>query len=170
MARTIKPEPLTAERFAPFGDIIEAGPTAEQRKINEGFTTRFHDLARLELTATGGHPGLSIFRSTPRTQPITLTMMERHQRSSQAFVPLGSAPYVVAVAPPGELDPGAIRVFIAGPNQGVNYHAGTWHHYSLALGETSDFLVVDRISDEEDCDEEMLAKADQITLDLAGIL
>lgn len=170
MARTIKPQPLTSERFAPFGDVIEAGPATEQRTINEGFTTRFHDLARLEVTAAGGHPGLSIFRSTPRAQPITLTMMERHQRSSQAFVPLGHAPYIVAVAPPGELDPGAISVFIAGPDQGVNYSAGTWHHYSLALGATSDFLVIDRISEEEDCDEVILADADQIMLDLADIL
>lgn len=142
----------------------------EQRIINEGFTTRFHDLARLELTATGGRPGLSIFRSAPRSMPITLSLMERHVRSSQTFVPLDNTPYIVAVAAAGDLNPGAICVFFARPDQGVNYHAGTWHHYSLALGEQSDFLVIDRIADDEDCDEIMLAENEQITLDLSDIL
>ncbi len=111
----------------------------EQRIINEGFTTRFHDLARLELTAAGGRPGVSIFRSAPRSMPITLSLMERHVKSSQTFVPLDSKPYIVAVAAAGDLMPGAISVFVARPDQGVNYHAGTWHHYSLALGEQSNF-------------------------------
>jgi len=142
----------------------------EQRIINEGFTTRFHDLARLELTATGGRPGLSIFRSAPRSMPITLSLMERHVRSSQTFVPLDNTPYIVAVAAAGDLNPGAICVFFARPDQGVNYHAGTWHHYSLALGEQSDFLVIDRTADDEDCDEIMLAENEQITLDLSDIL
>ena len=142
----------------------------EQRIINEGFTTRFHDLARLELTAAGGRPGVSIFRSAPRSMPITLSLMERHVRSSQTFVPLDNTPYIVAVAAAGDLNPGAICVFFARPDQGVNYHAGTWHHYSLALGEQSDFLVIDRIADDEDCDEIMLAENEQITLDLSDIL
>ena len=170
MARTIKPKPLTPEGFALFGDVIEAGPWVEQRVINEGFTSRFHDLARLELTAAGGRPGVSIFRSAPRSMPITLSLMERHVRSSQTFVPLDNTPYIVAVAAAGDLKPGAIRVFVARADQGVNYHAGTWHHYSLALGEQSDFLVIDRIADDEDCDEVMLAENEQITLDLSDIL
>ena len=170
MARTIKPKPLTPEGFAPFGDVIEAGPLVEQRIINEGFTTRFHDLARLELTATGGRPGVSIFRSAPRSMPITLSVMERHVKSSQTFVPLDSKPYLVAVAAAGDLMPDAISVFVARPDQGVNYHAGTWHHYSLALGEQSNFLVIDRVAEDEDCDEVMLAENEQITLDLSDIL
>ena len=91
-------------------------------------------------------------------------------RSSQTFVPLDNTPYIVAVAAAGDLNPGAICVFFARPDQGVNYHAGTWHHYSLALGEQSDFLVIDRIADDEDCDEIMLAENEQITLDLSDIL
>jgi ureidoglycolate lyase len=35
----------------------------------------------------------------------------------------------------------------------VNYHAGTWHHFCLALEAESDFLVVDRIGGGLNCDE-----------------
>jgi ureidoglycolate lyase len=34
--------------------------------------------------------------------------------------------------------------FLASGAQGVSYHRGTWHHPLVALGERSDFLVVDR--------------------------
>lgn len=83
--------------------------------------------------------------------------MERHPLSSQLFFPLGDNPYLVVVAPQGEFDPQDIRAFVAQPNQGVNYHPGVWHHYSLALNEPSDFLVIDRLSPgergNENCDE-----------------
>jgi ureidoglycolate lyase len=35
----------------------------------------------------------------------------------------------------------------------VNYRKGTWHHFNLALGETSDFLVIDRDADDNNTDE-----------------
>jgi ureidoglycolate lyase len=89
--------------------------------------------------------------------PVSIRSMERHPLSSQAFFPLSEQPYLVVVAPQGEFDPLAIRAFIAQPSQGVNYHPGTWHHYSLALHSVSDFLVVDRIdsgkSSDDNCDE-----------------
>lgn len=170
MTRTIRPRPLTSEAFAPYGDVIEATDVVEQREINEGFTRRFHDLADINVTSDNGKPGVSIFRSRPRTMPLTLAMMERHPKSSQAFIPLGDSPYIVAVAPAGNLDPANIEVFLASSDQGVNYRAGTWHHYSLALDAQSDFLVVDRIANDENCDEVALQQTDQICIDLSDIL
>lgn len=166
MARKITPIPLTAEAFSPFGDVIEPGSASEARLINEGHTTRFHDLAGLDLTAAGGKPTINIFRSEPLPAPVTIKLMERHPKSSQAFYPLGSSPYLVVVAPPGDLDCDDINVFIATSDQGVNYHRGTWHHYSLALNETSDFLVVDRDGPDENCDEITLPESDWITIEL----
>lgn len=149
--------PLDADTFAPFGDVIEVSDRAEVRIINEGHTSRYHDLAALTLGAEGGIPAISIFRSQPHTMPVSIRSMERHPLSSQAFFPLSEQPYLVVVAPQGEFDPLAIRAFIAQPSQGVNYHPGTWHHYSLALHSVSDFLVVDRIdsgkSSDDNCDE-----------------
>lgn len=144
--------PLDADAFAPFGDVIEVSDRPAVRIINEGNTSRYHDLAALTLDANGGTPAISIFRSQPHTMPVSIRSMERHPLSSQAFFPLSEQPYLVIVAPQGEFNPLAVRAFIAQPGQGVNYHPGTWHHYSLALHSVSDFLVVDRISADDSSD------------------
>ncbi|MFB0933901.1 MAG: ureidoglycolate lyase [Pseudomonadales bacterium] len=141
----LRAEVLTQEAFSAFGDVIEVGDTKETRTINEGNTLRYHDLARLTLSSESGQPAISIFRSQPQTLPFEIKLMERHPLSSQAFFPLGTESYLVVVAPAGELKSDKIRAFIASGHQGVNYHPGTWHHYSLALNDISDFLVVDRI-------------------------
>ncbi len=146
MQLELQPEPLNRENFKIFGDVIEVREGDTHRLINEGFTQRFHDLAQLDLLAENGQVCLSIFRSMPQKLPLTLKQMERHPLSSQCFYPLSANPYLVMVAPAGKLVESNIRVFIASANQGVNYHAGTWHHYSLALNDSSDFLVVDRIN------------------------
>jgi len=158
----LKPETITAERFAPFGDLIETG--TDPMIINYGNTERHHDLAELDLLEQGGKPIVSIFRSRPLPQPITLKLMERHPLSSQAFIPLGDRPYLVAVAPAGEFDAGALRLFIVGPGQGVNYHRGTWHHFCLALGRVSDFVVIDRGGAGHNCDEIELPEPIEVDL------
>lgn len=171
MTRTLKADPLTAAAFAPFGDVIEASDTAVQLAINYGNTTRYHDLAKLDLSAAGGRAGISIFRSTPLAVPVKIKVMEFHPLSSQAFVPLSGRPYLVVVAPPGPFYADAMHAFVATGGQGVNYHPGTWHHFSLALEEVSDFLVIDRIVgsgiEDADCVEHALSEAEQVTVDLA---
>lgn len=163
--RPLRPRPLTSEAFAPYGDVIAAGG-GEHRAINYGATTRFHDLAALDVTGDDGQPLVSIFRSSPLPTPLTLKVMERHPLSSQAFMPLDGRPYLVVVAPPGDFDIARVEAFLAGPGQGVNYHRGTWHHFSLALGEPSDFLVIDRGGPGENLDEIFLAEADWLAVDV----
>lgn len=161
--RRITPEPLSAEAFAPFGEVISAAAAREVRAINDGRTQRFHALATLDLVAQGGQPIVSIFRSTPLSAPIVIRALERHPLSSQTFVPLSPRPYLVVVAPPGEFDASAIRVFRA-EGQGVNFRAGTWHHFNLALEAVSDFLVIDREADDGNCDVATLTEADWIEI------
>jgi len=119
----------------------------------------------VDVSTDGGAPIISLFRSTPLPK-LVLRIMERHPVGSQAFMPLNGRPYLVAVAPAGELDPAKIEVFLAAGDQGVNYAAGTWHHYSLALGEVSDFLVVDRAGPGTNLDEVELGPDEQIIVDL----
>lgn len=163
--RDVTPEPLTAEAFAPYGDVIEASDRAEQVPINYGWTTRFRDLAGLDYAGDGGRAMVSIMRSKPMT-PLVLKIFERHPIGSQAFVPLQGRPFLVAVAPPGHFDPAAVRVFRAEVTQGVNYAKGTWHHFLLALDAESDFLVIDRDGPGDNLDEIELAEADQIRIRL----
>ncbi len=162
--KTLTAQPLTANAFAPYGDVIEAGGDANQIGINYGNTVRYHDLASLQLTEDGGKAGLSIFRSTPLALPITVKVMEYHPKSSQAFIPLSGRPYLMVVAPAGDFDAAKMQVFVASGSQGVNYHAGTWHHFSLALEAVSDFLVVDRIADDDNCVEYHLRTAEQAVI------
>jgi len=155
--QVLVPKPLTAEAFSAFGDVIEASDSVKHFPINDGFTERFHDLAKVDVNDADadnnkGHAIVSIFRSTPLAQPIAIKMMERHPHGSQAFIPMGSNPYLIVVAPSGELETNNIEVFIAHGDQGVNYHKGTWHHFCLALSSESDFLVIDRGGDGDNCD------------------
>ena len=148
----ITPKLLTNEGFSAFGDVIEVSPESHNFSINDGFTQRYHDLAKIDVNDNEGYPIISIFRSTPLAQPIAIKMMERHPHGSQAFMPMGQTPYLVVVAPAGEFDINKVEVFIAQSHQGVNYHKGTWHHFCLALNSESDFLVIDRGGKGDNCD------------------
>lgn len=136
-------EPLSAEAFAPFGDVIEANP-ASMRLINGGTTERFHALATAEALGEGAQVIINIFRGQPRAFPYKVDMVERHPFGSQSFSPLSGRPFLVVVAEDEGGKPGAPRVFFAAAGQGVNYRANVWHHPLMSLGEVSDFLVVDR--------------------------
>jgi ureidoglycolate lyase len=152
-------EPLTRAAFEPFGDVIEL-EGAKQIPINLGTTIRFHDLARIDIEDEGGRAIVNLFRGQPRALPFEVKMMERHPLGSQAFLPLNDKPYLVVVAPAGELDVSAVRAFVTRGWQGVNYAKGVWHHPLLALDEVSDFIVVDRSGggvnlNEQDLDESL---------------
>jgi ureidoglycolate lyase len=153
MSRVLKPQPLTAEAFAPFGDVIAADGAAAT--INYGATQKYADLAAIRAEG-GGRVAVHLYRSTPPAYPFVLRVMENHPLGSQMFVPLSGRPYLVVVAPKGRFDPHAIAAFIAGPGQGVNYAPGTWHHYSLAVGGPSEFLVIDREGPGENLEEIVL--------------
>lgn len=161
MTRTLIPQPLTAEAFAPFGDVIEASPRARLIPINYGNTSRFDDLARIDVSEGGGHAIVSIFRGRPLAAPV-LKIFERHPLGSQSFTPLDGRPFLVAVAPPGDFDPAAIRLFRADGRQGVNYARGVWHHFLMPLEAESDFLVIDRAGPGDNLDEVTLDEADWI--------
>lgn len=140
---TLPVEPLSAEAFAPFGDVIEPAD-AQRLLINEGTTVRFHDLAAVDVGRGGGRPLISIFRARPRPVPIAIRMVERHPLGSQAFFPLAPHSWLVVVCRGEPVpEPATLRCFLATGGQGVNYRPNAWHHPLLVL-QPQDFLVVDR--------------------------
>jgi ureidoglycolate lyase len=170
--RIIEPIPLHADHFSRYGDVIDA--SKPPLLINQEYTKRYDDLAEIDVLKNGGRMLVNIFRSTPLPLPLSIRMMERHPLSSQAFVPLSQEPYLVVVAPPGDFFEENIEVFLASGNQGVNYRAGTWHHFLLALNSVSDFLVIDRGSDsksadDKNCDEVTLSGDSKIKYSQGGI-
>ena len=149
--RSLPVEPLSAAAFAPFGAVIQTDG-AERIMINEGTTTRFHDLAEVDVEsdggAGGGRPILSIFRATRRPDPIAIRMMERHPLGSQAFMPLAAHDWLVVVAPTDADDSApdfeALRCFRVPGDVGVSYARNVWHHPLLILQPEQDFLIIDR--------------------------
>jgi ureidoglycolate lyase len=151
--RDLRVEPLTRDAFEAFGDVIEA-PAGGGRSANDGTAVRYDDIAALELTLGGGRPTLGLFRVNPVRLPLECRTLERHPLSSQAFMPVGAAPFLVVVAPAGGDRPDAAttRAFVTDGRQGVNYRPGVWHHPVLALGAETDFVMVGRADVGGDCD------------------
>jgi len=167
-ARRLVVRPLTSEAFAPYGEVISAEAAGEIERINEGYSLRHPDLAGIDCERGGGRPAVSLMRTTPKPAPLKLTVMERHPLGSQAFIPLGRRPFLAVVAPAGAFDPDAMQAFLVRGGAGVNYRAGVWHHYSLALEGPSDFLVIDRAGPGDNLEEEALWPP--VLLDLGGRL
>ena len=151
MSREIRTEPLTAEAFAPFGDVLEASGTPD-KIINQGKCGRYHDLAQLDF-GPGGRAGISLFDAEPRALPYALDMLERHPEGSQAFIPLTHAEFLVIVAADEKNHPGRPRAFLAAPGQAINFHRGTWHGVLTPLCAPGLFAVVDRIGDTQNLEE-----------------
>ncbi|NGM44012.1 ureidoglycolate lyase [Rhodobacter sp. SGA-6-6] len=137
--RQILAAPLTAEAFAPFGEVLEAG--GDFRLINEGLCRRHHDRARLDF-GPEGRAGISVFDAEPRALPYSFDLVERHPEGSQAFIPMTAAPFLVIVAADTASRPLA---FLTNGAQGINLHRGTWHGVLTPLSAPGLFAVVDRI-------------------------
>lgn len=139
----LRPQALTRGAFSAFGDVLETDGI-EAQPINFGNTLKYARLADV-TTLEGGRAELSIYRSSAIALPFRVRLVECHPLGSQAFYPLHRRPFPVIVAkaggPPAAAD---LRVFLTNGRQGVNLHAGVWHHYQLSFGEDSDYLVIDR--------------------------
>ncbi len=159
MTITLKAEPLTSERFAPFGDVIETS-RKQSVAMNSARFERFDNLCNVDMS-DDGPVAVSIARCrTPTSLPLRLDMVERHPLGSQAFVPLTPCTMVLVVAPPGEsVDAGDLRAFVTNGRQGVNYHRGTWHMPLISFSEGSEYLVIDRGGSEPNCEQHSFAEA-----------
>ncbi|MBO9396106.1 ureidoglycolate lyase [Shimia sp. R9_2] len=143
--------PLTAEAFAPFGDVITLRD-APDKIINQGMCGRHHDLAQMDFGPMG-RAGISLFNATPRTLPYTLDMVERHPDGSQAFIPMTEHAFLVIVAKDLGGIPDVPQAFLAAPGQGINFHRNIWHGVLTPLSAPGLFAVVDRIGDTANLEE-----------------
>ena len=144
MTEHLEITPITADDFAPFGDILEAAGEAD-KIINQGLCGRFHDRAKIDLA--DGRAGISIFKSEARVLPYKLEMVERHPDGSQAFIPMSFDPFLVVVAPDEGGRPGRPMAFRTEAGQGINFHRNIWHGVLTPLAEPGLFAVIDRIGE-----------------------
>jgi ureidoglycolate lyase len=136
--------PLTAEAFAPFGEVVPLDGDARRVRAQGAFE-------RLDGAI---EPRLWIATLQQAvTLPLVVTTLERHPLSAQTFIPLNGCAYVVVVcgaAADGTPDPATLRAFQATPAQGVTYARGVWHHGLAALNAPARFVVCMSFSGRDD--------------------
>jgi len=128
-------EPLTAQAFAPFGQVLEMPSD----------TPRLDHAADLVNGRPGARPNLAMIRAPAASLPLHATLLERHPYSTQAFVPLDAQRYLLLVCVDdgrGHPDLATARAFIARWDQAINYHANVWHHSMAALDRAGIFAML----------------------------
>jgi ureidoglycolate lyase len=131
----IVPQPLTRDAFAAFGDVIDV-PDEAGRKYYEEALGNLRPAARPSLW-------VSVKPEAPE-RPVRAELLERHEFSSQTFMPLDVGRWLVVVAPHApQGGPAAERAkaFIASGRQGVTYRPNTWHHGLTVLDRPGRFAV-----------------------------
>jgi ureidoglycolate hydrolase len=118
-------QPLTPQAFAPFGAVMAAledgiafGPQDAQLELSRG-TPRFYTMRLYNRHTDAG---------------MTVRRITRHRAVTQALASVGGHDWVMAVAPPLQVDvPDAepaladIRAFRIPGDVAVMLHRGTWH-------------------------------------------
>ena len=131
----IIPQPLTKEAFAPYGDVIDMPTTAGRSYYDDA-------LGNLRPTA---QPSFSVaLREPTPDRPLKSEMLERHEFSSQTFVPVDVGRWLIVVTPhakAGGPDLAGLKAFIADGRHGVTYKANTWHHGLTTLDKPGSFAV-----------------------------
>jgi ureidoglycolate lyase len=155
---SVKIEPISAEAFAPFGQLL---PAPETRK------PRIELIEELQNLRTTGKPRLSLAAVEPKPLPLTAVEMERHIFSSQAFVPYDCDSYLVLVAPHGPGDRpevSGLKAFRVPGTIGINYRANTWHHPLTALDSPARFIVLTFV-DGSESDEQFVPLPEAMTIE-----
>jgi ureidoglycolate lyase len=157
---TITPRPLTAEAFAPYGQVLEGSGVATERKP---FAARMHN------GRPQAQPNMTYMRIAPEGRTVRIAVLERHPHSNQTFVPLGGTRQLVAVcpsAPDGKPLLAALAVFVTGGSQAINYDANVWHAPRMALNAPGEFVMF-RWDDGSALDTELFELSAPIDVDLS---
>ncbi len=153
----ISAQPLEQASFAPFGDVLSV-PDAGGRLYYEG---------ALSSLRPDAWPSLSIAQpGEPASLPFEVRVLERHQFSSQSFVPINARRWLVIVAPHapgGGPDLARLQAFVARGDQGVTFAADVWHHPLTVLDEAASFALF-MWRNATASDEEILDLADPVTV------
>ena len=139
--RLLKAVQATPELLAPYGEVLGYNPAIAPLPIE------FYDGAvkvrRVVNFISDEQTEMPV--CTVNRRPLEVRWMERHAKHTQAFIPLGGAPFVVVMAPPtaGELpDLDAVRAFLFDGSAGFVMKLGTWHEFPFAVIDATQLIVV----------------------------
>ncbi len=170
LMRDIRPEPITAARYAPYGALVRAGDAASARSANHGTASVWDALATLEnARGARARATASLFRCHPHEgATLPLRWLERHPLSTQMFVPMHDAARYLAIVARGEAVPDldTLAAFVVEGAQAITYAPGTWHHPMVALDCAIDFVnVIFADGTDADCEERAIDTA-QIEIEI----
>jgi ureidoglycolate lyase len=122
----VQAEPLTAEAFAPFGQVIAEGDMVMELRDGEAF--------HLNVLSYDRHP-------------LECDHLNRHHKATQALVALAGRPTLVVVAPrehdfSSRDDLPSVRAFVCDGTAGINLALGTWHWGPYPLMDHVDLVNV----------------------------
>lgn len=137
----LRVEPLTAERFRPFGQVL--GPQRTTAGMSIGTGTYWAEL----LPAPEGELAIGVIRYHRRD--LQIAKMERHPASGQSFIPLADGPSLLVVArgvdpdaPRDEPDLATLTGFVLTHETGVRVERGVWHVSPFPLGAAATYLML----------------------------
>ena len=126
---------LTPAAYAPYGEVLSA-PSVPGREYFD---------CSLANARADAWPSLSVVLKLPIERlPIEADLFERHEFSSQTFVPLDVSRWLIVVCPhasSGGPDVSRAVAFLAGPDQGITYGMNVWHHGLTVLDRPARFAV-----------------------------
>ena len=118
----VKVAMLTAASFAPFGVVLAS---ADQEPDFRGISS----VGWKAPFACNGPAEVLLYSS--RYTGLQFSTLERHFTVTQAFIPIGRVPAIVAVAAPTDDTtipaPDEIRAFLLDGSAGYILHPGAWH-------------------------------------------
>lgn len=144
--KSITTSKITQNGFSEFGNVIDtSNPTGEGISVNEGRGKRFNYPNIFNHKNGMNDPEISIYQINPSTLPVEITMLEQHPDTSQLFLPITGADYLVVVAPTnseGLPDLSNLKAFIVPHDVGISYHAGVWHLPMMSLEKAGSFAML----------------------------
>ncbi len=135
-------EPLTAEAFRPFGQVIE-----QPQRAPDATGPGWQWWSETALLASDDRPyGIGYLDLLPAA--LRFDWAERHMRSAEMLIPTGGD-CLVYVGPPDHLEEpdrlpslDRFRVFRVEQGKGVLLHPGVWHGAPLALDRPLNVIVL----------------------------
>ncbi|WP_375410354.1 ureidoglycolate lyase [uncultured Methylobacterium sp.] len=147
-------QPITADGFAPFGSLLER-PDPEPRQDHA---------ALIENGRPGVALNLALIRSEPFAGLMPLRRLEMHPVSSQTFLPLSVADYLVVVAHDrdGAPDPATLLAFAVPGHVGIHYRVGAWHAHMMTRQDPGTFAML--VYEDGSADDCVFASIPPVTL------
>ncbi|MFN8655587.1 MAG: ureidoglycolate lyase [Candidatus Obscuribacterales bacterium] len=150
----IKPVALSRNAYERYGTVIGADESLPFKPANLGTAKRFNYLADVQNRRSDARLNMCVFRCSAAKLPLEIRLLEKHEHSTQIFLPMNAAATYLAIVCLGGDAPDleTLSAFLVEGPQGISYYPGVWHYPMTALGEPIDFACLVAENDSvDDC-------------------